>query len=165
MNDRRSAIVGYVRERLVEECTGHRGKQAEIARVTGFTSAHVANVVSRSRGIGDDFAHALAAYWKMTFAELEAAATERARRAPSKAPPPIGQATPMLRHRPEWPDVLVRARDLFPEIEPPFWEMAGDTVLPATAPERVDVAFAGTLAGAYRRVASLPVDASRYAKE
>jgi len=160
VKDRRRAIVDYVRTRLQEECAGRRGKQAEVARETKFSSAHVANVVTRNRSIGDDFAHAMAAYWGMSFAELEIAALERARKAPrspSSRPPP---QTPALRHRAEWPVVLSTARDLHPEIDPEFWELAGDTVLPVSAPDRVDAIFVGTLASAYQRAARIGAAAS-----
>jgi len=80
----RHAIGRYVRRRLAEECRT-RGTAAKIARETGFTTAHLTNVQKSERGVGDDFAHAMAGYWGMTFAQLEEAALKD--KASSRAEP------------------------------------------------------------------------------
>lgn len=69
-SERRKIVGAYVRERLRSECTV-RGAAANIARATGFSTAHVTNVQKQDRGVGDDFAEAIARYWGMTYAQLE----------------------------------------------------------------------------------------------
>lgn len=72
-DESRRAIGSYVRRRLLEECRT-RGTAARIARETGFTTAHLTNVQKSERGIGDDFAHAMAGYWGLSYSQLEEAA-------------------------------------------------------------------------------------------
>ncbi len=72
--ERRDRLAIYVRDRLRRETGKTRGLQAEIAKATKFSTAHVANVKNGKAKPGDDFARAIAAYWELTLAELEAEA-------------------------------------------------------------------------------------------
>jgi hypothetical protein len=89
-DETRRAIGSYVRRRLSEECKT-RGTAAKIARETGFTTAHLTNVQKSERGVGDDFAHAMADYWGMTYGQLEEAASRD--RGPSSAADPYPKRT------------------------------------------------------------------------
>jgi hypothetical protein len=86
--ERRRVVSAYVRDRLQRECAV-RGEAAKIARVTGFSTAHVTNVQKQDRGVGDDFAEALARHWGLTMAQLEEEATRWASQqaAPQPEPP------------------------------------------------------------------------------
>lgn len=97
--ERKHRISAYVRERLARECSD-RGKQAEIARVTDFTSAHISKVINGA-GVGPDFMHALAEYWRTDVAALEAEALKR----PVSSPPPASpqpNARATVRSSPEY---------------------------------------------------------------
>jgi hypothetical protein len=85
----RSAIAAYIHDRLVRECTAERGRAAAIARATGVTTAHVANVKNGKASAGEDFSRALAVYWSMSYQQLENAAVEWFR---SHRPRPIPAA-------------------------------------------------------------------------
>jgi transcriptional regulator with XRE-family HTH domain len=70
--ERRERIALYVSQRLKRETAEERGRAAEIAEKTGFSTAHIANAKNgKVRGVGDDLARALAKYWEMTHAEFE----------------------------------------------------------------------------------------------
>lgn len=73
----RTAVADYVSRRLKRETAAGRGVAAEIARKTGFTSAHVANAKNWGT-VGADFEIAMADYWGMTVGELRAAAAAEA---------------------------------------------------------------------------------------
>lgn len=77
---RRRTIVGeYCRARLIEECEV-RGRQADIARITGIKPAHISNVRTGSRNVGDTMAHLLAEkLWSVRYSELERLANEWAK--------------------------------------------------------------------------------------
>lgn len=91
----RSALAAYVRWRLKKEEEEHgRGYQAEVARKSGISTAHIANILNRPhQGVGMDAATALARYWGMSFAKLTDAATEWAKTALVS---PTGPALPNL---------------------------------------------------------------------
>jgi hypothetical protein len=72
----RTAIAAYIHDRLVRECASERGRAAAIARATGVTTAHVANVKNGKASAGEDFSRALAGYWSMSYQQLENAAVE-----------------------------------------------------------------------------------------
>lgn len=89
--DTRTAIAGYVRERLRTEERAHgRGYQAHVARRSKLSTAHVANVMSQDhRGIGIDAAAKLAVFWNLSLEQLTAAALEwAAHRPPSSGTRP-----------------------------------------------------------------------------
>jgi hypothetical protein len=87
---RRKILSAYVRERLRSECAV-RGVAAKISEATGFSTAHITNVQKQDRGVGQDFAEAMAGYWELTYDELVAEAQRWAKEHPegtvSKAPP------------------------------------------------------------------------------
>jgi len=70
----RTAVAEYVQDRLVRETQASRGVAAEIARRTGFSSAHVANAKNHGT-VGPDFEIAIASYWGMSVAELRSEAS------------------------------------------------------------------------------------------
>ncbi len=95
--ERRRLVSDYVKDRLIRECRGTWGKAIGVSRRTGFSTAHITNVMKGNRATGDDFAVAIARYWGMTYAELERLAVERAATAYASAqgnnhdvPPRIG---------------------------------------------------------------------------
>lgn len=80
-DDVRQKLTDYISARIAAETKGEgkRGEAAKIAKKTGFSSAHIANVSNGNiRGVGDDFARAMAKFWGMTYAQLEAVATGHA---------------------------------------------------------------------------------------
>lgn len=82
-NDASALVARYVQKRLVVECA-ERGVASRIARELGFTTAHIANAKNYG-SVGDKFARAIAAYWGMTYDQLQAVATGKAS-APDVAP-------------------------------------------------------------------------------
>ena len=63
-------LVGrYIRARLETECR-IRGTAAEMSRSTGFSRAHISNIIDGTRRVGDDFAAAISKYWKISQTEL-----------------------------------------------------------------------------------------------
>lgn len=76
--ERRTAVSAYVVDRLRREVAEKpRGWQAEIAKLTGISKAHVSNVIHSDRGAGDDFIHLLIErVWNISWGELEALALE-----------------------------------------------------------------------------------------
>ncbi len=82
--ERRRIVSDYVSDRLVRECKGTWGKAIDVARKTGFSSAHITNVMNRQRTTGDDFAMAVAKYWGIEYAEMERLAVEHAAAAYSR---------------------------------------------------------------------------------
>lgn len=72
-DDIRTAVAGYIHDRLARE-SSEWGRSAAIARATGVTPAHIANVKNGKAAAGVDLARLLAKYWEMTESELEAAA-------------------------------------------------------------------------------------------
>lgn len=88
--DVRAAIAGYVKDRLNDEIAkGERGTAAAIAKAIDRSSAHVANVKNGKSQAGEDVARDFAKYWKMSYAELEAAAIEWAKGRPEFAETPV----------------------------------------------------------------------------
>ncbi len=150
--DRREILKKYVRKRLeAEVCPGGkkvRGKQAAVARAVGMSSAHISNIISQDRSFGDDFMHALASnWWRIPFSELERLAMEEAgvRMLPSAAPPTQSHA---LRHHPRWAEMLGKAREADPTIDPQFLEQAGDfnySLIENLAPKHI-ITIAGVIA-------------------
>lgn len=76
--DARSLLAAYVRARMKkEEKERGRGYQAELARRTGLSSAHVANVMNRPhQGLGIEALTDIAGFWGLTLGQLEEAAKE-----------------------------------------------------------------------------------------
>jgi hypothetical protein len=71
----REKVIAYVLARMrAEEKAAGRGWQSELHRRTGMTTAHISSVLGEKRGMGDAFLHAMASYWGMTYAQLEALA-------------------------------------------------------------------------------------------
>lgn len=113
--ERKHRISAYVRERLARECDD-RGKQAEIARATGFTTAHISKVINGA-GVGPDFLHALAEFWRTDTAALEADALKR----PASAPPPASPQTnarATVRASPEYASASEAVRREFDSLTP-----------------------------------------------
>lgn len=113
-NDARSVLAGYVRARLKKEEAEHgRGYQAEVARKTGLSTAHVANVMNRPhQGVGTDALIAFAGFWGMTLGQLEDAAREWAKDLPpppehEPLPPNLTEALEFMRSRRTLPEELV----------------------------------------------------------
>jgi hypothetical protein len=80
---RRKVLSAYIRERLRIECAV-RGTASKIATATGFSTAHLANVQKEERGVGDDFAEAMAIYWGFTPEALRVEAERWAKEHPEK---------------------------------------------------------------------------------
>ncbi len=92
--ERRRIVGAYVRDRLRKECAV-RGEATKIARAIGFSTAHVTNVQKEERGVGDDFAEAIARYWGLGYAELEEAAQRWAAENPTEPAPPSAPEEPV----------------------------------------------------------------------
>lgn len=124
-------IGEYVRTRLIGECRGTRGAAAAIARATGFTRSHIAQVQRPHAGIGENFARAMATYWRLTYAQLENAASEWAKDhpPPSGAKPPIAYLTP-LAQLPGWSEALAEAQRRHRSIPAEVWQDVAHAVLP-----------------------------------
>lgn len=88
----RSVRSAYIRMRLKKEEQEHgRGYQAEVARRTGLSTAHVANIMNRPhQGVGEEAVELLAKFWGMTSAQL----TDMAREWAKDQPPPSSRSTP-----------------------------------------------------------------------
>jgi hypothetical protein len=81
------AVAAYIQARLKAEDKEHgRGRIAEIAKATGFSSAHLANVKNHGGG-GDKFARGMATFWGIDFEELRRLAVEVS--TPTPTPPSI----------------------------------------------------------------------------
>lgn len=137
-------IGEFVRERLREECGQNRGKAAEIARATNYTPAHIAQVQQDKRpgaGVGEGFARAMAAYWGMSYAEMEERARERAKQhpiAPVEPPPPSSRAYRPLSELPNWPAAIEGAREKYWTIPDEVWAKVPFAVLPEATEATVD---------------------------
>lgn len=71
-------IDAYIRARLREEIEREpRGIQKRVAKALGVSSAHVSNIISPrpTRNPSEEIRRAAAAYFGLSYAELEAAAT------------------------------------------------------------------------------------------
>jgi hypothetical protein len=97
-------IRKYIRERLIAEFKGQdRGAAAKASRDSGISRAHITNVLSEKSSAGELVARQLAAYWGMSYAELEAVAcgeaTPRAVTEPStsESGPSLDEIREMLR--------------------------------------------------------------------
>ncbi len=102
-------IHEYVRERLVEECKV-RGVAAEIARETQTSRAHIANILDGTRRVGEDFAAAVAKYWRLSQGELHQLAQGRqASRALEREQEP-------LRTHPNLDTTLEFCRGVYPDV-------------------------------------------------
>lgn len=85
--EERKAVAAYVLDRLETECRAERGRASQVAKVTGFSTAHIANVRKKERGIGDDFARAMARMWGFeSYAALETEALRWVREHPDAVP-------------------------------------------------------------------------------
>jgi hypothetical protein len=102
-DETRLAIAAYVRDRLFRECSARRGVAADIARATGATTAHIANVKNGKATTGDEFARKVARYWNLTYPQLEAAAAEWYRT--HSPPPPSGTASRWVEIDPRYPNL------------------------------------------------------------
>lgn len=83
-------VADYIRTRLAAECEEHRGRAADVARVTGLTPSMVSQVRRGESPAGPKFAGAIAIYWGMTLDQLGAVALgqgEAPEINPSPAPP------------------------------------------------------------------------------
>lgn len=122
--ERKQIVGSYVRQRLRDECKV-RGVAAKIAREIGFSSAHLANIQKEDRGIGDDFAEAIAKYWGMTQAQLVEVAVAWASEQDSPAPSSKGAVLIMP------PKVSLANRDEAARLAQAdgVWQPAIDSVL------------------------------------
>lgn len=108
MWDRRAMVGAYVQERLIQECRklGH-GHQAKIVKAVKMSSAHISNIITGEKKVGDELAHRVAEnLWHIPYSELETLAVEW-----SKGRTQFGTPTVKL-------DSGVRIR--WPELEPDF---------------------------------------------
>jgi plasmid maintenance system antidote protein VapI len=85
---RRKIQSAYIRERLRQECAV-RGVATKIAEAIGFSGPHITNVQKNERGVGEDLAEALAAYWGFTPDAFRAETERWAKENPDK----LGRAT------------------------------------------------------------------------
>lgn len=113
--ERRRRVSAYVSARLTDECRG-RGDAARIARATGYTTAHVSKVRNGLGGVGDDFLRAIAAYWRMSVAELEDEALKR----PWSPTPRPGALTAraIVRSSPEYVNASAAVRAAYDSLTP-----------------------------------------------
>jgi transcriptional regulator with XRE-family HTH domain len=112
--DARTVLANYVRTRLKkEEQERGRGYQADVARRTGLSTAHVANIMNRPhQGLGIEAMTALAGYWGITLGQLEEAAKEWAKNEPAPSSraltqPNLVAALDFVRTREPVPDDVV----------------------------------------------------------
>ncbi len=148
---RRNVVGAYVLHLLREQCFDAggdpiRGKQAEIRKATGFTSAHVTHIFARARegrgsgrGVGDDFAHALAEKWfRITYAELEARAVAWEATQPAEERRRDEHEPPYWRRDPGWAEALSAAKDEAQRrglrIPDRYFFEAGEAVVPGRSP-------------------------------
>lgn len=144
-SEARHLVAAYVADRLGRECKV-RGKGAEIARATGFTRGHVSAVVNGASGVGEDFADRIAAYWGMTYDELQAEAERWAAEngvTIEKETPPTSSWR-HLRERKEWATEVATARARYPTVPAQFFDAVGQ--LFDTVPHRIDAQFIGEMA-------------------
>lgn len=131
----REIVGSYVRHRLREECR-ERGTAAHIARETGFTTAHLTNVQKEGRGIGEEFARAMATYWNRSYAELE----DEAQAWYAAQPPSVRTGQMRLnvnriwREYPEWKEELAKAVAHYPADLHPWLAKAGEAIIPDRRP-------------------------------
>ena len=149
--ERRDRLTAYVMERLVRE-TAVYGAASKIAKATGFTPTHISTVKNGRGPVGDDFVRALAEYWHMSVADIEAEAMKGP--APAKKPSGATSARSMVRSSPEFAAAsadVQRAYDAITTSDPMSvvgwalelerlleWERRGWKLadLPQNAPER-----------------------------
>lgn len=67
---RQRFITAYAQHRLGNECRGTHGAQAAVARATGFSAAHISNVIKENIGVGDDLAEELEKWWGLPPGDL-----------------------------------------------------------------------------------------------
>jgi plasmid maintenance system antidote protein VapI len=144
-SEARYVVGAYISDRLAKECKV-RGKAAEIARETGFTRGHVSAVINGASGVGEDFADRIAAYWRMTYDELQAQAERWAERQGTQAPKEerAPASWRRLRERPEWADELATARVRYPTVPTTYFDAVGQ--LFDTLPHCIDAQFIGEMA-------------------
>lgn len=134
----------YVRDRLRRECQV-RGTQAEIARLTHISDAHLANIRKGVVGVGTEVGEKLARHWGMSFEELLAAARAHAATNPPVATPPTSPAgaTLPLGQQPEWVEAFARARQIYPGVPLEWLERAREAVLPGVRVTADDIGWVG----------------------
>lgn len=131
----RQIVGAYVRQRLREECK-ERGTATKISRATGFSSAHLTNIQKEDRGVGDEFARAMATYWGRSYSELE----DEAQAWYASQPPSVrtGQlrlnVNRIWREYPEWREELAKAVAHYPADLHPWLEKAGGAIIPDRRP-------------------------------
>lgn len=142
LNPRKKMLAAYVRHRLREETSQH-GAQIEIARATGFSHVHVGNVIrDPGRGVGDDFARALAKHWGLTLAQLEEEA-ERWSLANAAAPPQSVRSatTGAWGESPVWHRELAAAKATRPpRIPEHVYDRLAGAVVPDREPSAANIA-------------------------
>jgi hypothetical protein len=97
-----------------EERERGRGYQADVARQTGLSTAHIANVMNRPhQGVGIEAASALAKFWGMNLGQLSDVASDWAASMPApassraKMPPNLRAALEFMRTRGAMPDDVI----------------------------------------------------------
>jgi plasmid maintenance system antidote protein VapI len=67
----RDKVTPYVAHRLnVESDASEHGYTAELARKIKFSSQHISTIKSGQKAVGLDFAHAIAAFWGLSYEQL-----------------------------------------------------------------------------------------------
>ncbi|XXX79279.1 helix-turn-helix transcriptional regulator [Sorangium sp. So ce134] len=140
---RRLAVTAYVAARLERECSV-RGTAAQIARATNFSKATISAIISGRGNVGEDFAHKIAEYWGMSYAQLQREAEAWQDTPEGKAAPERAQPWRRLKDRPEWAAAIQAARAFYADIPPEYFDRVGKIFDDVT--RRIDAQFVGEMA-------------------
>lgn len=145
-------VADYIRTRLAAECEEHRGRAADVARVTGLTPSMVSQVRRGESPAGPKFAGAIARYWGMTIDQLEAVALGRGEAPEAETPkppssvvvkdPPDASELRRLGDVPGWDEAVEEAIQLFGDSLSRDDYAAASALRGLDLPERVDAAAA-----------------------
>lgn len=113
-------VIGrYIRDRIASESKGWGGC-AEISRATGFSRAHLSNILDGTRAVGEDFANAMCKYWNIKQIDLPRIAHEAcgsdALNIPRKTHPELDITLDFCRRT--YPDAFLREFEASARMKP-----------------------------------------------
>jgi hypothetical protein len=132
---RLEAMRAFVR-RIVDE--QHGGNVSAAARALKIPQSQVSDLLNGVRGLGLVALEKVADYAGTTVDVVI-----------GRAAPRVKGLTKLAQH-PDWPQVVHMAREQHREIEPRFFDLAGEFSVPGGAPARIDVPFVAGLAAQLR---------------